>query len=264
MSAQKTFTVTVATGQLYLGGGATGNVYYIDSTRNDPLVTWVRGGTARFEQSDSSNDNHPLLFTNSLDDVPGGRITTGVTYYLDGSVSYSDWINISTFNAATTRYIEFTPAQSLGITENAPYIYCYVHGIGMGGSFFLSNNTFGALDWSNGFWNEQNNNEISLTGFGLTSSVGDGENMGVPQTGWGGTNWSNGEWGQVNDNGVELTGFGLTTSLNAEGVLSYSLNGWGRNTWSSESWGESDNPVVTLTGSGLTSSVGDGTNIAFP
>ena len=32
--AQLTYTVTVATGSLYLGGGATGNVYYLDGTRD--------------------------------------------------------------------------------------------------------------------------------------------------------------------------------------------------------------------------------------
>jgi hypothetical protein len=212
MSAQQTFNVTVASGTLYITGG-TGNVYYIDGTRNDPLATWVRGGTARFDQSASSNDNHPLLFTNNLDDVSGNRITTGITYYLDGAATFSDWTNSSTFNSATTRYIEFTPASNLGITVNAPYFYCYYHGIGMGGALALTATGYGAGAWSNGFWNEQNNSEFGLTGFGLTSGVGDGTNMGVPQTGFGGTNWSNGEWGQVNDNGAILTGFGLTSSL---------------------------------------------------
>ena len=44
-------------------------------------------------------------------------------------------------------------------------------------------------------WGESDNPVVSLTGiFGLTSSVGDGTNMGVPQTGWVG--WGGeGEWG---------------------------------------------------------------------
>ena len=84
----------------------------------------------------------------------------------------------------------------MGITTNAPYIYCHYHGIGMGGPIFLANNTYGSGAWGNGLWNDQGNSEVDLTGLSLTSSVGDGTNMGVPQTGWGGTSWSTGEWGQ--------------------------------------------------------------------
>ena len=143
MSAQKTFTVTVATGTLYITGGS-GNVYYIDGARADPLVSWVRGGTARFDQSDASNNGHPLLFTTDTSNPSGNRITDNVTYYLDGVVSYSDWADNATFTSATTRYIEFTPPLSMGITTNAPYIYCLYHGIGMGGPILLANNTYGS------------------------------------------------------------------------------------------------------------------------
>ena len=58
---------------------------------------------------------------------------------------------------------------------------------------------------------KQNGVDVSLTGLDLTTSVGDGTNMGVPAQGWGGTTWSNGEWGEVTDNGAILTGFGLTS-----------------------------------------------------
>ena len=59
--ANYTYTVTVATGSLYLGGGSTGNVYYLNGVRDIDL-TWVKGGTLRFDQSAGTNDNHPLLF----------------------------------------------------------------------------------------------------------------------------------------------------------------------------------------------------------
>ena len=39
--ADKTYTVTVATGQLY-GGGATGNIYYLDGVR-DMDLKWTQG-----------------------------------------------------------------------------------------------------------------------------------------------------------------------------------------------------------------------------
>ena len=50
--ADKTYTVTVATGQLYNGGGATGNVYYLDGVR-DMDLKWTQGATLRFNQDDS-------------------------------------------------------------------------------------------------------------------------------------------------------------------------------------------------------------------
>ena len=107
--AEQTYTVTVASGDLY--GGGTGNVYYLDGARNATgpgTVSWVNGGTLRFEQSDASNNNHPLIFstTTSKDQY----LTSGVTYYLDGASNYAAYVNTSTFNAATSRYVEVTPS----------------------------------------------------------------------------------------------------------------------------------------------------------
>ena len=59
--AQLTYTVTVGSGALYLGGGATGNVFLLDGARDIDL-SWVKSGTLRFDQSDNTNDNHPLFF----------------------------------------------------------------------------------------------------------------------------------------------------------------------------------------------------------
>ena len=61
--ANKTYTVTVASGDLY--GGGTGNVFYLDGARNATgpgTIDWVADATLRFEQSESSNNNHPLIF----------------------------------------------------------------------------------------------------------------------------------------------------------------------------------------------------------
>ena len=52
--ADQTYTVTVASGTLYISGG-TGNVFYLDGVRNMD-VKWVKGGTLRFDQSDASNN----------------------------------------------------------------------------------------------------------------------------------------------------------------------------------------------------------------
>ena len=50
---------------------------------------------------------------------------------------------------------------------------------------FLANNTYGSNSWVMVF-NDQGDSEVDLTGLSATSSVGDGTNMGVPQTrmGW--------------------------------------------------------------------------------
>jgi len=48
--AERTYVVTVASGNLY--GGGTGNVYYLDGARNSTgpgTVEWVAGATLRFK-----------------------------------------------------------------------------------------------------------------------------------------------------------------------------------------------------------------------
>ena len=112
-----------------------------------------------------TNDNHPLIFstTTSRDQY----LTSGVTYYLDGASNYANYTNTTTFNAATTRYIEVTPASSTDF-----YYLCYVHGIGMGGIFDIESNVWGGLSWGSGVWGDQGHIDISATGQSLTSSIG--------------------------------------------------------------------------------------------
>ena len=161
--ADQTYTVTVASGTLYISGG-TGSVYYLNGAR-DMALEWVEGGTLRFDQSDSSNNNHPLLFTTSTSDPGGNIISAGVTYYLDGSSNESTYRNTTNFNAATTRYVEITPASSTDF-----YYYCFYHGIGMGGEVDIVNDGWSSLSWSTGSWGDQDNSTPQVTGFPLTSN----------------------------------------------------------------------------------------------
>ena len=46
--------------------------------------------------------------------------------------------------------------------------------------------TWGMLPWNQNSWGKQDGTDISVSGFGLTSSVGDGTKMGVPTKGWSG------------------------------------------------------------------------------
>ncbi len=58
------------------------------------------------------------------------------------------------------------------------------------GLLSFQSNGWGRNTWNAGPFGESFNPVISLSGFGLTSSVGDGTNMGVPQQGWNGKSWA--------------------------------------------------------------------------
>ena len=219
--ANLTVTVAVTTGTQYVTG-STGNIYTFDGSQPASFTfPWVEDGTVRLDQSGSSNDNHPLIFSTSNSTntatMRAGIISSGVTYYLDGSSSESDYTNTTTFNAATTRYIEITPS-----AETDFYFACWVHGIGMGGIVDITETAWGAMSWGRGTWNDQE--KVS--------------------TGWGRLGWGDQAWGDTPI--VNLTGLSITASL---GDLDYagSVEGWGRDTWGSNQWGE-DAVDVSLTG----------------
>ena len=245
--AEQTYTVTVASGDLY--GGGTGNVYYLDGARNATgpgTVSWVNGGTLRFEQSDASNNNHPLIFstTTSKDQY----LTSGVTYYLDGASNYAAYINTSTFNAASSRYVEVTPS-----SETDFYYLCYVHGIGMGGIFDITQSTYGALKWGQGNWNAQNNIQVIATGQSANSNIGTVTAEGVVELGWGGDTWSENNWGDLEDEVATVTGVSAQTSVNSL-AFAGATEGWGRPSWNLGAWGVSGD--VLAQGQQLNSSQG--------
>ena len=138
--ADKIYAVTVASGNLY--GGGTGNVYYLDGVRNSVgpgTIEWTSGQTIRFDQSDGTNDNHPLFFATQASSPQSNVSSTGVTYYLDGASNQANYTNTTTFNAATTRYVEIDLSS---YTRSSNLFYaCWVHGIGMGGIMEEAANT---------------------------------------------------------------------------------------------------------------------------
>ena len=226
--ADKTYTVTVASGNLY--GGGTGNVFYLDGLRNSTgpgTIDWVPDASLRFEQSNASNNNHPLIFstTTSKDQY----LTSGVTYYLDGAVTYSQYTNTTTFNAATTRYVEITPSSFTDF-----YYLCYVHGIGMGGIMDMVVNSWGAHTWNQGAWDQNQD---------LTVFVTNPNNVA-----WGGDTWGFGDWNN---------GEAMSMSLNNDGIIITSqVNvGWGSDQWGIETWGESGN-LHAVTGIAMTMAEG--------
>ena len=251
--ANYTYTVTVASGNLY--GGGTGNVYYLDGVRNATgpgTVSWVNGGTLRFDQSEGTNDGHPLVF--STNTSTSGIISSGVTYYLDGVSNQANYTNTTTFNAATTRYVEVTPS-----SETDFFYLCYIHGIGMGGIMDIVQNAWGALGWNQNSWGTIEN-DINVTGLSTTSSLGNIV-FNFAQ-GWGGEFWGSTGWGTDFANATSaITGNSLTTAIGSNSVINEINKGWGAQAWNSGSWGNLTDNNGIAEGQQLTSNIGTATAI---
>ena len=189
--------------------GGTGGGYYIDGVQK-PIVPVVTGGTFRFNQNDASNNGHPLILSTTTSTA--GIISTGVSYYLDGASNSTNYRNTSLFNAATVRYIEIT------VTQTSDFYYiCNVHGAGMGNVMDVTSNTWSALTWSQGSWNNQGDQIANITGNALTTTIGG------PAFDWGESSWNSSElsWSGFSQptiaigQQVDITGIGLTVNLNS-------------------------------------------------
>lgn len=123
-----TYTVTVdvkTAGNQYFGVGSD-NAFYIrggsfTEATEAPMIDFTRGNTYIFNQSDSSNNSHPLYFSTTEDGIYGGGVkyNEGVTYRLNGvavdAVSYE-----TGFATATTRTV------TIVVPFNAPALLYYV------------------------------------------------------------------------------------------------------------------------------------------
>jgi hypothetical protein len=217
------FLVTVPAGT---GGG-----YYIDGVQK-PIIPVVTGGTFRFNQNNANNNTHPLALSTTTSTA--GRITTGVVYYLDGISTQADYYNLTLFNAATTRYIEITVAQTSDF-----YYICNVHGAGMGNVMDVTSNTWSALSWNVGNWSDQADIDFIPTGINLTTSLNSVDAF--PNEGWGSDRWGIENWGQSGLN-VTVTGNSLSTTVGGPAF------DWGESSWNSSelNWGGFSNVTVAL------------------
>jgi hypothetical protein len=254
--AVRTFTVTVVS----TGGG---NKYFIDGVQQ-ATVALARGATYRFDQSDSSNATHPLRFSITSDGTHGGgsEYTTGVT-------------------AAGTpgsggAYTE------IAVASNAPsplYYYCTNHPA-MGGQSNVTSDSFGALSWSIGNWNDQDNNTVSVTGIGASFSLASVASTSTVEFGWGRDGWSQRAWGNpdqiVNPSGIAmtasagsidpspdamLTGIAFTAALGNETAftdIDVSVTGQALTSTLGNETAFSDSDIVP-TGIAMTSALGDET-----
>ena len=236
------FTVTVP--------GGTGGGYYIDGVQK-PIIPVVTGGTFRFNQNAATNNGHPLILSTTTSTA--GIISSGVSYYLDGASNSTNYRNTSLFNAATVRYIEITVAETSDF-----YYLCNVHGFSMGNTMDVTSNTWSALTWSQGAWNNQGDQIANITGNLLTATIGG------PAFDWGESSWNSSElsWGGFSNvkvaigQQVYVTGIVLTVNLNSVTEV-ITVDAFPSGIELTTSTGSVDiDPDATITGIQLTSAVG--------
>ena len=106
--------------------GAGNGFFYVDGIQQSG-ITLMPDVTYLIDQSDSSNDGHPLILSTTTPSQT--EYSTGVIYLLDNVVTtYANYVNTTNFNAATTRQVR------ISLNQVAPTLYyvCSIHQ-GMGG-----------------------------------------------------------------------------------------------------------------------------------
>ena len=191
-----TFTVSVS-------NPGSGNKYYINGALQ-ATVALAKGATYRFDQSDSTNATHPLVF--SSDSGNSTPYTTGVTS-----------VGTPGSSGAYTQIV---------VDNSAPstlYYYCSNHA-GMGGQANVTANSWGALEWGQGSWAAQGDVSLSLTGQSLTSSIGTAVADAIIEVGWGGDTWGENEWGDLSGSVPTITGQQMTSTVGTATTVSAEAN----------------------------------------
>ena len=116
-----TYTVTVASGNPsnhpYYNQGSTNKYAIGGSTASaDVVLTLYEGNTYRFDQSDASNDGHPLRIYTAADKT-GGEYTTGVT--TNGTAGQAGaYTEITVADGAPTLFYQCSNHALMGATLN--------------------------------------------------------------------------------------------------------------------------------------------------
>ena len=155
-SLEKTYTVTVT-------NPGSGNVFVLGSDGNAPAIEMFRGNTYVFNQSDATNDGHPLVFKNG-----SSAYEVGVTYFLNGSeATQSNYVNTTTFNAGRSSGVRKVQIE---VASNAPSsglrYYCYIHGNGMGNTITVKDSNISLVAGSITNVNNTGNNIANVNTVG--------------------------------------------------------------------------------------------------
>jgi len=246
MSVTRTFTVTVVSTD-------SGNKYFIDGVQQ-PTLELVEGATFRFDQSDSSNNTHPLRFATATDASGGTQYTTNVT--TNGTPGSSGaYTQIEVASSAPTLYYYCTNHSGMGGQANTPNADFWGAGNWSANLWGISEEFttgWGADTWNDGgSWGQANDEVVELTGQAITSALG--TPISGAEQGWGRDGWSDEPWGDSFSPVISVSGFSITSSLGD--AVAFPEQGWGRDTWNFESWGFSG-LTVELSGFEITSDLG--------
>ena len=225
----RTFTVTV------VGGNPSNHPYYNVGSSNkyaingstataDVTLNIAEGGTYVFDQSDGTNENHPLRFSTTANGTHSGgsEYTTGVTTTgVPGNPGAKTTIVVA--NSAPTLYYYCSNHSNMGWTANTP-----------------ASDTWGVLAWNTGQWGAQNDVTLSVSGLSTSSAIGGNTIDAEINSGWGRGGWGLLNWGQaIGGVDVSVTGVSATVTsgsvASAEGLIE---TGWGRGGWGNRVWGD--------------------------
>jgi len=190
---------------------AAGNRYYIDGGGPALVISLTEGTTYRFDQSNSSNNNHPLRFstTSGGSHSGGSEYTTGVT--TSGTPGNSGaYTQIAVASGAPTLYYYCTNHNYMGNQLNTPAITAASSGVtveliqnatGLAGDGEVGNEAIvgnppinaGAAG-AGAVGAEALILTIAETGVAGTGAVGN-ESISISEAGWGGGDWGEGTWG---------------------------------------------------------------------
>ena len=116
-------------------------------------------------------------------------------------------------------------------------------------------NTWGALTWGTGNWNDQTNSTVIPTGIGLSGGIGSVTTNSTVELGWGRDAWGARAWGSPGQIVTPVTPEDeLTMALASVSVTAELNTGWGRLTWGENAWGEYGDAIIT--GIGMTANLG--------
>ena len=268
MSVTRTFTVTVqSTGS--------GNKYFIDGVQQKTL-NLIEGKTYEFDQSDSSNNTHPLRFSTTSDGTHSGgdEYTNGVT--TNGTPGSSGaYTRITVAASAPTLYYYCTNHSGMGglantLTSSITRAYdVTVVSTGSGNKYFIDGvqqDTLYLGETGTYYFDQSDSSNsshpfrFSTTSDG-THSGGDEYTTGVTTSG---TPGQAGAYTQIIVADSAPTLYYYCTNHSGMGGTANTPGGntWGVLQWNQNSWGSQDDVTISMTGVSATTSVGSVTPFA--